>query len=69
MESMDTTIIQRDDNLYKKEHTKGLPYFIILKKSNDKAIKIPCSNEAVAKRLLYRFKQVEPFAEDIVHKI
>ena len=51
MENNDT-VIQEEDNLFKKEHTKGLPYFIVIQKANDKQIKIPCSNEEIAKRIL-----------------
>ncbi len=51
MENNDT-VIQEQDNLFKKEHTKGLPYFIVIQKANNKQIRIPCSNEKVARRLL-----------------
>ena len=65
MENKDIAVIQDQDNLFKKEHTKELPYYIVIQKVNNKQIKIPCSNEEVAKRLLAslssnRFKQVEP---------
>ena len=55
METQSLTVIQEQDNLYKKEHTKQLPYFIVIKKANDKTIKIPCSNEEIARKLLTRF--------------
>lgn len=34
-----------------KEQLKGLPYFIVIQRTN-KQIKIPCANEIVAKRIL-----------------
>ena len=40
----------RQDNT-NKEQLKGLPYFIVIQKTN-KQIKIPCANESTAKRLL-----------------
>ena len=39
----------RQDNI--NEELKGLPYFIVLQKTN-KQIKIPCANKDIAKRLL-----------------
>ncbi len=40
----------RQDNT-NKEQVKGLPYFIVIQKTN-KQIKIPCANENVAKKIL-----------------
>ena len=40
----------RQDNT-NKEQLKGLPYFIVIQKTNKK-IKIPCANEIIAKKVL-----------------
>ena len=40
----------RQDNT-NKEQLNGLPYFIIIQRTN-KQIKIPCANENVAKKIL-----------------
>ena len=34
------------------QQSKGLPYFIIIQKSENKKIRIPCVNEKVAEKLL-----------------
>lgn len=41
----------KEDNITFEKLIKP-PYFIEIIKSNDKKIKIPCSNEAVAKKIL-----------------
>ena len=42
---------ERQDNTIKKQLPR-LPHFIVIKKTGEKNIKIPCANEAIAKRLL-----------------
>lgn len=35
-----------------QDKLKASPYFIVIQKTEDKEIKIPCSNEAVARNVL-----------------
>ncbi|MBI2996475.1 MAG: hypothetical protein HYY52_07220 [Candidatus Melainabacteria bacterium] len=37
------------------KESKLLPIFIVIERSNEKKIKIPCSNEVVAKKVLASF--------------
>ena len=41
MENKDITVIQEQDNLFKKEHTKVLPYYLVIQKANNKKNRIP----------------------------
>ncbi len=54
MESYIHVQTKQDNTL--KDGTKGLPYFVIINKSNKKEVKIPCANEDVAKKVLGTFR-------------
>lgn len=44
-----------------KEALKELPYYIVILRNENKKMKIPCSNETVAKKVLAGFtKLVQP---------
>lgn len=43
---------QNKDNIIKPKNT---PYFLIIQKSENKKIKIPCSSESMAKKLLVSY--------------
>lgn len=55
---MQTPILEIPNDQEKKEispdneRLKALPYYIVLQKSENKTIKIPCSSELVAKKVL-----------------
>lgn len=46
--------IKKEDNTSQENQEKltGLPYFIEIQRAINKKIKIPCSNEIIAKRVL-----------------
>ena len=52
MESLQLLQKSETQNNNIENHTKHLPYFITIQKSGDKEIKIPCANEATAKKVL-----------------
>ena len=65
---MENLVLNKNDSAI-TEHLSGSPYFIEIEKPGKKKIKIPCSNEKIARKILDMVNEPHKSHKVSMHKV